>query len=219
MIKMEIKDYNYLGDIEGLDIKDPEDLNLFKYIGNIHKDLENDIIYDQINFSEFTNQTQDFNSEGFSILTGPITRSGAFPYERGGYKITLYKQWDNIKDVFDGLEYIPLIGSKSVGSHNAEMIGFAYNFKPDDEKEQMFADIITLRDIAELSDNYTPENEGWEVSIGFKDHRVGDKQIIDYIDHLAMSLRNEETGRCRMGGDPCYAAPVIHDQNLTEVVN
>ncbi len=211
---MIVKDYNYLGAIEGVDIKSPEDLNIFKYLGNIHEDL--DMIEDQINLSEFI--VHDFETPGFTVLTGPITRSGAFPYERGGYKITLYKQWDNIKDVFDGLEYIPLIGSKSVGSHNAEMIGFAYNFKPDDEKEQMFADIITLRDIAELSDNYTPENEGWEVSIGFKDHRVGDKQIIDYIDHLAMSLRNEETGRCRMGGDPCYAAP-IHDQNLTEVVN
>lgn len=151
------------------------------------------------------------------MLEGPITRAGAFPYNINGYNVTLYKQWDNLKEVFSKKDYLPLIGSKDLGAHYAKELGFAYNFRFDDDKKRVYADIVTLEDMNKLSDNYTPKTEGWEVSIGFKDHRQGQAQIIDKLDHLAVSLKNKEMGRCRAGGDPCYINK--KDQNLMEVVS
>ena len=178
-----------------------------------------DLSYDPIDFKEFKNKSNDFNLD-FTIMEGPITRAGPFPYTNHGITRTYYKQWDNLKDVFSKLDYLPLIGSKGKNSHYANTIGFAYNFKPNEEKKQILADIVTLEDIDVLSDNYQPQTEGWEVSIGFEDYKVGNKQILRSADHLAMSLRNAEIGRCRAGGDPCYAKPKqINDQNLKEVVS
>ena len=177
----------------------------------------NDLSFDVLDFKEFTYKTHDFESKDFSVLEGPITRSGAFPYKLGGYNVTLYKQWDNLKDVFSQVDYLPLIGSKDLGAHYAKTLGFAYNFRFDDESEKVYADIVTMEDMDKLSDNYQPDTEGWEVSIGFKDHRMGNKQIIDKADHLAVSLRNKEMGRCRYGGDPCFIN--YKDQNLKEVVS
>lgn len=174
------------------------------------------ITFDSIDLTQFTNISKDFNAQDFSILHGPITRAGPFPYERNGRMKIYYKEWDNLKNVFGKLDYIPLIGSKREGSHRAETIGFAYNFENDEKNRRILADIITLEDINILSDNYKPEKEGWEVSIGFKDLKTGTRQILYGVDHLAMSLRNTEMGRCRAGGDPCYGKlkEPIHDQNL-----
>lgn len=176
------------------------------------------LTYDLVSLKEFTNISEDFNSEDFTVLYGPITRAGPFPYEKNGKTKIYYKQWDNIKDVFSKLDYIPLIGSKYQGAHYAETIGFAYNFIPNHTTKQMFADIITLKEMDELTDAYKPEGEGWEVSIGFKDLKFDNIQIIKAVDHLATALRNQEKGRCRELGAPCYMNyKETHDQNLTEV--
>lgn len=182
-----------------------------------------DIVYDLIPIEQFTFKSMDFEGrKDFSILHGPITRAGLFPYKIGGYKVNLYKQWDNLKDIFSNLDYIPFIGSQDLGAHYAETLGFAYNFTFDEKHQRVYGDIITFEDMNKLTNNYNPSEqgkEGWEVSIGFKDHRDGQNQIIDRVDHLAGSLRNKEMGRCRAGGDPCYINYKNQDQNLTEVVS
>jgi len=158
---------------------------------------------DFIDLSQFTRRTEDFDSQDFTVLHGPITRSGAFEYVQDGKKVVLYKDWKNIKDVFSKLDYIPFKGSVNEGSHHAEEIGFAYNFTPNDETEQMFADVITLEDIDNLTDLKDPES-GYHVSIGFEDDVVGDVQYITSVDHLAGSLKNKEIGRCSTaGGTDC----------------
>lgn len=201
--------------------KNKKDFITFKKLDFTIKEYTGDmegLVHDKINIDDFVNVSSDFNTEDFSVLTGPITRAGPFPYQHNGKNKTYYKKWNNIKDVFSKIDYLPLIGSVEKGAHHASTIGFAYNFKPNEQTSQMFADIITLKDMDELTNSYKPEGYGWEVSIGFRDKKVGNIQHIIELDHLAASLRNKEQGRCGILGDPCFMNyKVNYDQNLKEV--
>lgn len=188
-----------------------------------HALQETSLLHDEIWMEDFHFITHDLQDD-FSVLQGPITRAGAFPYRIGNQNVILYKQWANLKDIFSSRSYLPLIGSKQKGAHDSQdVLGFAYNFQFNEQDQQVLADIITLDDIHLLTDNFIPE-KGWEVSIGFRDRRIGDKQIIDDVDHLAISLLNLEKGRCGVLGKRCYLElkapfPSYHDQNqITEVI-
>lgn len=175
-----------------------------KYVGNIFHSKE--LTYDFVDLSEFTisKRTTDFKTQDFTVLHGPITRAGPFEYEKNGRKVTLYKDWDNIKERHSEIKYMPLKATTKTGSHHAEEMGFAFNWKPNEKTQQMFADIVLIEDIENLTSLQDPK-EGYHVSIGFDDHiENGNIQIIDRIDHLAMSLKNREVGRCSTaGGKSC----------------
>jgi len=194
------------------------------YVGNLfeltrdNEEEPEDLQSDFIELSTFTPQTLDFNGSDFTVLEGVITRSGAFDYSTNGQKKILYKEWPNIKERFSEIDYLPLRGTTDVGSHHAQEIGFVYNFRPDDRKEQMRGTIVLLDDIQNITDLIKPAN-GYHVSIGFEDDVIGDRQIIKELDHLAISLSNKEKGRCSSaGGTDCTFKEPDHDQNLTEVV-
>lgn len=166
-----------------------------------------DITHDFINMDNLNDITLDFSEqqEDFTILHGPITRAGAFEYEKNGHQVIYYKDWENIKEVFRKREYIPLKASTKRDSHHADILGYATNWKPNDKTEQMFADVVLFKDINEVTDLLNPEG-GYQVSIGFKDKIEKNIQWIEYIDHLAMSLRNKDTGRClTANGKSCFA--------------
>ncbi len=155
---------------------------------------------DFIDLKDFTQQTHDFKEQDFTVLHGPITRAGGFEYTKNGEKKVLYKQWDNIKERFAEKKYIPLKATTKTGSHKAKEVGFAYNWEPNDKTKQMYADVVLIEDIEVMTDLLDPK-EGYHVSIGFNDHiEGGNKQIIDSLDHLAMSLKNKEVGRCSTAG-------------------
>lgn len=168
-------------------------------------DFTEDLTHDFI--SEMNDITLDFYDEkgDFTILHGPITRDGAFEYEKNGVKVLYYKDWKNIKEVFKNRDYIPLKASIEQGSHHAKILGYATNWKPNEKTRQMFADVVLFNDIAELTDLHNPEG-GYQVSIGFKDRIEDNIQWLVYVDHLAMSLSNKDTGRClTANGKSCYA--------------
>lgn len=176
-----------------------------KYVGNINEILsKKKLVSDNIDLTEFTRQTNDFQEQDFTVLHGPITRDGGFDYIKDGKKVTLYKQWDNIKERYNERKYLPLRATIEKGSHHAEEVGFAYNWKPNEETKQMFADIVLIQDIETMTRLLNPK-EGYHVSMGFEDHiEDGNKQIIDSLDHIAMSLENKEVGRCSTdGGESC----------------
>lgn len=159
-------------------------------IPNIKKDFTNDFI----DFTEFTTDM----TEDYTLFHGPITRSGPFDYVKNGEKVTLYKDWDNIKERFAEVSYLPYKLAQK-GSHKAEEYGFAYNFKPDEKTEMMMADIVTIKNIEDL-DGVIKDKSEYHTSIGFIDHiENGNMQIIDKLDHLAGS--GTEVGRCSTGGE------------------
>lgn len=162
---------------------------------------------DFIDIKEFNDNTLDFVEQkgDFTIMHGPITRDGPFEYEKNGKSVIYYKDWDNIKDVFKNLDYIPLKASIKQGSHHAKILGYATNFKPNNKTRQMFSDVVLFNDINELT-TLLDDGTKYAVSIGFKDHIENSIQIIDYVDHIALSLLNVDTDRCStLNGKSCYA--------------
>lgn len=139
----------------------------------------------------------DLTMDFVDTMEGPITRAGPFEY---GDEI-LYKDWNNLKEVFSKIDHVPLIGSKGEDSHldkGDRIIGFAHNFKLNDKTKQVLADVETFKEIEQLSDLKNPSN--LPVSIGFKDEGEGNIQKITGIKHLAMSLNALETDRCSSAG-------------------
>jgi len=131
------------------------------------------------------------------LMHGPITRAGPFDYEGE----ILFKDWNNLKDVFSKIDHVPVIGSKGVDSHldtDDRIIGFAHNFKLNEDTKQVLADVETFKEIEELSDLENPSD--LPVSIGFKDEGEGKIQKITGIKHLAMSLNGLEQDRCSSAG-------------------
>ncbi|KKK63611.1 hypothetical protein LCGC14_2992520, partial [marine sediment metagenome] len=61
---------------------------------------------------------------------------------------------------------------------------------------------ILFNDLVDISD--IPLAMKRQVSIGFDDEIVGDTQYIRKVDHLAMSLDNDEMGKCLEGGKDCF---------------
>jgi len=190
-----------------------------KEIKNYHNPAPYDFTHDLVDLDEFTT----FKQGDFTVMHGVLTRGGAFEYldpEDPTKKIILKKDYNNLKEVHEDLDYYVLKGTKDVGSHHADVIGFAYNFLPNDKAEVIEGDIVLLDDIQAIS-SISPDIAR-EVSIGFKDRIEGDVQIVEKIDHLAISLDNKEKGRCRTaGGKPCtvqikkdFIDEINHDQNL-----
>lgn len=174
----------------------------------------NDFTYDFIETTEFNDITLDFkDTEDFTILHGPITRAGPFEYEKEGMQVIYYKDWDNIKKVFKQHKYIPLKASVKQGSHHADILGYATNWKPNNKTQQMFADVVLIKDIDKLTDILYPEN-GYAVSIGFKDDVQDNVQWIEYIDHLAMSLSNADKDRCSTANGLSCNVSVKNNENI-----
>jgi len=169
-----------------------------------HCGNSNDLTSDFIDFSEFKDITQDFKTVGdFVVLHGPITRAGEFEYTKNGQKVILKKDWNNLLEVHKKQNYYPVKATVEKGAHFAELMGYATNWEPNHETKQMFADVVLFNDLADVTDLLNP-NGGYQVSIGFKDDVKDGIQYIEYVDHLALSLRNLDVGRCSTAnGLPC----------------
>ena len=187
-------------------------------LGNI-----NDLRFDSINLSKFTRTTNDSVSEGFTILHGPVTRSGDFPYVKDGKEVTYVKEWDNIKETFSRYSYIPLKATTEEGAHHANILGYLANFTPHPETEEMYADFVLFDRIENLTDLLNPEG-GYHVSLGYPDViKNGNRQIITGLDHAALSLKNLDRARACYGsntlGASCTTVKVVnHDQQIEEVI-
>ena len=174
------------------------------------KEGKADFTEDFVEIDTFNDITKDFNekmNEDFTILHGKITRAGDFEYIKDGQKVILTKNWNNIKDVFKKTKYIPLKGSTEQNAHAAPIIGYASHWIPDDENEVMYGDVVTFKNLAEVTDLLNPKRGGFNVSIGFKDQVENGIQKILYLDHLAISLKNADLDRCSTAnGIPCVVS-------------
>ncbi len=147
-------------------------------------------------------------TEDYTIMYGPIThgrKGGHFDYrdpEDPKKVIRLYKDYKSLKEVHKNLDYYPIIGTQGKGSHKARVVGFTYGYEPRDDTEEIYAHGILFNDLIDISD--IPLEAKRQVSIGFKDKIVGDVQYVKSVDHLAISLDNDEVGRCEMGGKSCF---------------
>lgn len=190
-------------------------------------EIQLSVHYDNVPISNFMKLENDFITNDFTILHGPIVRDGAYDYidNKGGVQ-TLYKDWDNLKDVYSRYEYLPLRVSVKNGAHHAkEKDGFGYNFEINENTHTIDCDLVLIDDIENLTPILDPK-EGYHVSPGYYDTIDNNVQIIKELDHIALSLGNEEMGRACTGeneqGISCTTVRKknIHDQNLIkEVVN
>ena len=149
------------------------------------------------------NRTDSVAESVNTTMDGVITRSGKFKYDDG----IRIKDWGNLVEVFKGVDYLPVYGSVRPDSHKEReerLIGFAHDFRPDHEKELMYADVEFLDDIKNLSELEDPKD--LPVSIAFKDLTpvgAGTSNIAK-VHHLAVSLNANEIDRCSsMGGHAC----------------
>lgn len=169
------------------------------------KDMTIDFVVD-IDNPQQSNFTIDFK-EDYTYMYGPIShgrKGGHFDYrDQSNPKklIRVYKDYNSLKEATK-VDYFPIIGTQGKGSHKADVIGFSYGFEPNDETEEVYAHSIIFNNLEEISD--IPKDVPRQVSIGFDDEIIGDTQYIKKIDHLAMSLDNDEIGRCELGGKSCY---------------
>lgn len=182
----------------------------------------NDLRFDSIDLTKFTQTTNDSASEGFTVLHGPITRSGTFPYIKNGKKVEYIKDWDNIKEVFSRYNYLPMKATVEKGAHHADILGYLANWTPHEDTEEMFADYVLFDNIKNLTKLQNPKG-GYHTSLGFHDIiKNGNKQIILGLDHGAVSLGNKDKARACYGENPfgagCTTIHVIHDQQIEEIV-
>lgn len=151
--------------------------------------------------------------EDSTTMEGAITRAGEFVYSDGSH----FKDYDNLVDLFKNVNVIPVIGSKEKDSHldiNERLIGFTWNFKPNEETKQIFADVEFFEDIKDLSDLEDPNK--LPVSIGFEDDSDTEIQKIKKVHHLAVSLNKNERDRCSSaGGLPCTIS-IKNSANMDE---
>jgi len=181
-----------------------EIINLRKEIESIHtkKDFREDLTHDFI--TDLKDTTLDFceQKEDFTILTGRITRAGGFEYEKDGHSVVYYKDFDNLKEVFNKTKYIPLKATTKKGAHHAKILGYATNFKANESDMSIYADVVLFNDIENITNIL---NVPYSVSIGFKDRIENNNvQILEYVDHLALSLSNIDRDRCSTwGGKAC----------------
>jgi len=156
-------------------------------------------------FEIISGHDSDFNDlfygNDFTILRGPLTRAGPFEYKRNGKEMVLYKDWDNLVKVHSKQKWYPVKATYDSDGHNAEIKGYATNFYPNHETKQIYGEVILFDDLKEAFDNLKKSKKKLprehSVSIGFKYHLEDrNKQIIDYVDHLAVSLLNKDKDRC-----------------------
>lgn len=194
-----------------------------QYIGNIFDHSQ--YHYDYIPLSKFKILRNDFQTD-FTVFHGPIVRDGAYKYyDKNGRKITLYKDWDNLKDIYSRYDYLPIKGSIEEGAHYGQEFGFGFNFIPNEETHEIEADLVSIENIEKLTPLLNPKG-GYHVSPGYHDLIKGELQIILDLDHIAFSLANEDVSRACTGmnekGASCTTVNIVknYDQNLnTEVVN
>lgn len=132
---------------------------------------------------------------------GPITRSGSFEYE-DTIKI---KDFNNLVDVFGKISHLPAFDSHDEN----RVIGFAYDFEPNEEEGYIYARGFTFDDIEEITQDRTIDNSiRFPVSIRFSDGNAGKDtplQNLEDVIHLAVSTQRNEQDRCSTGdGKPCY---------------
>lgn len=184
------------------------------------------LTYDLIDLSEFDviTPTEDMGiTRDFTHLRGSIARDGGYDYLKNGQMITLYKDYNNLQDIYSRYDYAPVkVGIKD-GAHYATEDGFAYNFIPNNKKNTIDLDIILLKDLTDYIESSKLKKK-YHVSAGYHDKVIGNKQYMIDLDHIAISLGGKEKGRACTGvnekGESCtFVAPVDHDQNLTEVSN
>lgn len=151
-----------------------------------------------------------------TTMHGVATRSGKFVYADG----VRFKDWNNIKTVFNETDYLPVIGSTGNDSHldiAERIIGFGWNFTPNEETEEMEFDLEYFDDIKNLSDLEDPND--LPVSIGFKDLAPlgsGIRQIIDKVHHIAVSLNKTERDRCSASGGTACTVSIKTDSINSE---
>lgn len=181
---------------------------------------KNDFTIDFIDSSQLKKSTTDSYSNDFTVYHGSLTREGPFDYKKNGKTITVYKDYDNLSELFSKADYFPLKAISGIGSHYTTVKGFTTNFQLEDKPKEgnkyrhVYGDVVVLNDL--FGSPEAIDLKDYHVSFGFKDHFVGDQQIIDYFDHLAMS--DYELGRCITGGgSACTVKKKVHDQNLNEV--
>jgi len=204
---------------EGEDKKLTQEQMLGKAFGICRGDFTTDFI----DSSQLQKITTDSYSNDFTVYHGSLTREGPFDYEKNGKKITVYKDYDNLSEKFSEADYFPLKAISGIGSHYTTVKGFTTNFELEDKPKEgnkyrhVYGDVIVLNDTFGSPEEV--DLRDFHVSIGFKDHFEGDQQIIEYIDHLAMS--DFELGRCITAdateGDACIVKKKVQDQNLNEV--
>jgi len=117
------------------------------YIGNIFD--FNQIHYDFIPLSNFkiTNnnfQTEDFQTQDFTVFHGSIARDGPYKYyDKNGKESILYKDWDNLKDLYSRYDYLPIKGTVKEGAHYGKEFGFGFNFEPNEDTHEIEADLVS----------------------------------------------------------------------------
>ena len=176
---------------------------------------------DNVPFSEFRQLKTDFENQDFVIFHGPIVRDGPYDYpdEKGNTK-TLFKEIENLRDIYSRYKYLPIKASEEVGAHYAEELGYGTNFSFNKETNEIEADLVLVND--ENFKDILSKKEEYHVSPGYNDIIKGNVQFITDVDHIALSL-GTEIGRACTGtnskGVSCTKVKKInHDQNLTEVV-
>lgn len=143
-----------------------------------------------------------------SVSYGRVSRGGAFLYP-DGWK---YKDYKNLKPLFQKTDHLPIFGSQTIGSHNEEkptthLIGFSTNWKYDDKNEDIFGYNYYFDDLKNLSGLKNPVD--LPQSIKFDDAGHGNQQILTGLHHLAVSLNKLEDDRCGLeGGKACTTSPV-----------
>lgn len=176
---------------------------------------------DNVPFSEFTQLKTDFENQDFVIFHGPIVRDGPYDYkDENGNTETLFKEIDNLSDIYSRYKYLPIKASEEAGAHYAEELGYGTNFSLNKETNEIEADLVLVND-ENFKDILRKKNE-YHVSPGYNDIIKGNIQIITDVDHIALAL-GTEIGRACTGinskGVSCTKVKKVnHDQNLTEVV-
>lgn len=156
----------------------------------------------------------DFNHRHDSTtMHGVVTRSGKFVYLDG----VRFKDWGNIKEQFNEHDYLPVIGSKTPDSHldiAERIIGFGWNFKPNDMTEEMEFDLEYFDDIKNISDLEDPND--LPVSLGFRDDAPlgSGTQKITNLHHIAVSLNANEVDRCSVSGGTACTVSIKTDSGI-----
>jgi hypothetical protein len=203
-------------------VTEEQRLKITKQINEISAEIKGlEKRMDLIDLSKFKIVNGDFPQQDFTMFHGPITRSGPMKYKKDGKIVTYNKKWSNIQDVFPEYDYLPLKATPKKGAHYAEIKGYATNWTPHEDTEEMFADVILFNN---LDTHITPEQfkKEYHVSMGYEDEVLEDNtQLFRTLDHLAMAL-GDERGRACTGtnskGASCSTVKKIKDQNLREVV-
>ena len=169
-------------------------VNLIKQIQNMVGKADFLQIHEIIYGSEF---------DDFKLMDGPITRKGKFPYG----KSVLIKDWSNLKAVFSEIKHLPVFGEPYKLHKEVEVIGYAYDFTPNEDTKQIHASVYFFEDIENISPVQVDGETRFPVSIRyFETGRDSENvQTISDVIHLAVDPTATAKDRCsEMGGKACY---------------